>query len=289
MTADATSSKNVPLSQLPAEEKAVRASTFGSAASHYERYRPGPPLDAVEWILGDRRGYVVDLGAGTGALTRLLTAICEEVVAVEPDDRMRAVLSEEVPGARALKGRGESIPVEDGVARGGLGVVVLALDGSDPDPEGGRPCSRARGSARGDLVRTGSRRCLPRPGESADRTAVCNGFRCRRRDSETLLAGASPGLIMSDADRPNSTLEIPGGVGFGQPENTSFTWDIALTADDLVGLLGTFSWFLTMPADAQHGVATEARRLLREFLGVEGDVTIDVAFRCEAWRSYGDS
>ena len=56
---------------------------------------------------------VVDLGAGTGALTRLLVGRADEVVAVEPDDRMRAVLTEAVPGSRAVAGRGEAIPLPD--------------------------------------------------------------------------------------------------------------------------------------------------------------------------------
>ena len=58
----------------------------------------------------------VDLGAGTGALTRLLVGRADEVVAVEPDDRMRAVLAESVPGVRAVAGRGESIPLPDASA-----------------------------------------------------------------------------------------------------------------------------------------------------------------------------
>ena len=64
-----------------------------------------------------------------------------------------------------------------------------------------------------------------------------------------------------------------------------FTWDVALNADELIGLLGTLSWIITMPDDRRERVVTEARRLLRELLGVEGDVTVDVAFRADAWRS----
>jgi trans-aconitate methyltransferase len=76
---------------LTPEQKAARAASFGAAASHYERYRPGPPVEAVDWILPAHVRTVVDLGAGTGALTRLLVGRADEVVAVEPDDRMRAV------------------------------------------------------------------------------------------------------------------------------------------------------------------------------------------------------
>src|ERR1700733_13743444 len=98
---------------LSAETKAARASSFGGAATLYERYRPGPPVEAVEWVLPERGRTVVDLGAGTGALTRLLIGRADEVVAVEPDDRMRAVLAEAGPGARAVAGRGESTPLPD--------------------------------------------------------------------------------------------------------------------------------------------------------------------------------
>ena len=49
---------------------------------------------------------IVDLGAGTGGLTRRLVGRADEVVAVEPDDRMREVLEQSVPGVRALAGTG---------------------------------------------------------------------------------------------------------------------------------------------------------------------------------------
>ncbi len=104
----------LPLSDLPSEIKATRSGSFGSVASDYQRFRPGPPPEAVDWLLPDHAERVVDLGAGTGALTRLLVGRADEAVAVEPDDRMRAVLEREVPAARAVGGRGESIPLPDG-------------------------------------------------------------------------------------------------------------------------------------------------------------------------------
>ena len=66
---------------LSVEEKAVRSGSFGSAAADYDRYRPGPSVEAVEWILGGRSGTVVDLGAGTGGLSRVLLGRVDRVVA----------------------------------------------------------------------------------------------------------------------------------------------------------------------------------------------------------------
>jgi hypothetical protein len=40
-----------------------------------------------------------------------------------------------------------------------------------------------------------------------------------------------------------------------------------------------------MPEDLRLRVLAEARRLLREFLGLEGTATIEVAYQAEVWRS----
>jgi SAM-dependent methyltransferase len=58
-------------------------------------------------------GRVLDLGAGTGKLTRQLVPYALEVVAVEPGDEMRRVLQEVVPGVEALYGTAEEIPLPD--------------------------------------------------------------------------------------------------------------------------------------------------------------------------------
>src|ERR1700677_159307 len=97
-----TDNERVVISDLSTHEKERRSGSFGSVAAHYDKYRPGPPLVAVDWILSSEpTGTIIDLGAGTGALTRLLVDRAEQVVAIEPDDRMRSVLVEEVPSARA--------------------------------------------------------------------------------------------------------------------------------------------------------------------------------------------
>ena len=90
--------------------------SFGAEAERYARFRPGYPSDAIDLALAgiEPPQRILDLGAGTGKLTQSLIGRAPEVVAVEPDDQMLAVLSTQVPDARPLAGSAERIPLPDG-------------------------------------------------------------------------------------------------------------------------------------------------------------------------------
>lgn len=91
--------------------RAQRARSFGRVAAAYERGRPGYPPEAIEWLLGARPLEVLDLGAGTGKLTRALLDAGHRVTAVEPLDEMRVILSSRLPAARSLAGSAEHLPL----------------------------------------------------------------------------------------------------------------------------------------------------------------------------------
>ena len=91
--------------------------SFERVADLYERWRPGYPGDAVAWLaehleLAPGR-TVLDLGAGTGKLTRALAETGARVIAVEPGEAMLAELRRAVPGVEALLGGAEQIPLPD--------------------------------------------------------------------------------------------------------------------------------------------------------------------------------
>jgi ubiquinone/menaquinone biosynthesis C-methylase UbiE len=93
------------------------ARPFEQVAALYERVRPTYPDEAVDWVL-DRLGIdtastVLDLGAGTGKLTRMLVDRAAHVIAVEPGPEMLAQLRRAVPRAEAILGAAEAIPLPD--------------------------------------------------------------------------------------------------------------------------------------------------------------------------------
>ena len=89
------------------------ARSFERAAEEYEAARPSYPDDLLELLPVERSATVLDLGAGTGKLTRVLARRYAHVIAVEPLDGMRAILERVVPGAETLAGGAEAIPLPD--------------------------------------------------------------------------------------------------------------------------------------------------------------------------------
>lgn len=93
---------------------------FTDRVDDYVRFRPGYP-DAVLDVLAAECGLapgsvVADLGAGTGQLTRLLVDRGCRVLAVEPNDAMRAALARafgRVRGVKAIAGRAEATTLPD--------------------------------------------------------------------------------------------------------------------------------------------------------------------------------
>ena len=94
-----------------------RAVSYGTRAELYDRVRPYYPPQTLSPLLAalpaaPKRCRVVDVGAGTGKLTTALAQAGLDVDAVEPDPRMRTVLTARLPTIRVHAGRGEKLPLD---------------------------------------------------------------------------------------------------------------------------------------------------------------------------------
>lgn len=102
------------------------AEGFSSGADTYVRGRPDYPPEALDWlrnVAGVGAGKtVLDLGAGTGKFTKVLLTTGARVIAVDPVTPMLDRLRRDVPGAEAIVGDAEHVPV----ASGEIDAVVCA-------------------------------------------------------------------------------------------------------------------------------------------------------------------
>ena len=98
------------------------ARSFNDVAAAYELGRPRYDDHAIEAIAAAAGGgpRLLDVGAGTGRLAGPLLARGYDVVAVEPLDAMRAILTEHIGADRALTGRAEDLPLPDASVDGAV-------------------------------------------------------------------------------------------------------------------------------------------------------------------------
>lgn len=113
----------------------VAMAGYSAESESYERGRPGYPTHLVEELLDtlavDEDTPVLDVGAGTGKLTRQVVQRVAWIAAVEPVAEMRDQLRRHVPQAAAISGVAEALPF----APDSVGAVLCAqtfhwLDGA---------------------------------------------------------------------------------------------------------------------------------------------------------------
>ncbi len=241
-----------------ADGLAARALSFGSVAATYDRYRPGPPMEAVEWLLPTPGGLVVDLAAGTGALTRQLEARADRVVALEPDVRMLEVLScrsPQVPGALA---RGEALPVASGTVD--ALYVSSAWHWMDVGPTVAEIARVLKPGGWFGVIWNGADRSVPWV-------------------ADLLGVGGIPAETLTQQVAWRRRIELPNGAPFGEPETWRFEWGLPVTMEELVGLSQTYSTAIVLGEEAQRGETERVRRVL------EGEIPDRLPMRVLAWRA----
>jgi SAM-dependent methyltransferase len=245
------------------------AGSFGSVAADYDRLRSRPPGSALDWLLPDRAGLFVDVGAGTGLFTSALARRAARVVAVEPDDRMRGVLAAKAsPGIEVLAGSGESIPLPDASADGLF--VSSAWHWMEPEQAIAEIARVLRDGARFGVIWTGRDRETGwlRPEDWFSESGV-------DRDS-------TPAQLRSNIGQRENELPREGGA-FTNIETRTFLFSQPMSPADLVEMLATHSRVIAAsPADRERGSARARSAIDELFPGAE---SIDVPMRSRCWRA----
>ena len=252
------------------ETTAHLASSFGAVADEYNRLRPGPSDEALDWLIPEGAADVLEIGAGTGVLTRLLAQRVHHVTAVEPDDRMRAVLAAPDEGIEVLAGRAEELHANS--ASYDLVIAASAWHWVDEERAVPEVARVLRACGRLSLVWSG-------PDRSVDWV-------------RSLWAG---GVIFTpeeqadvDARRRHRhavNVDIGGHRPFLEPETALFRWHRPMTKRDLVALATTYSAVITMEEDARRHHLDAMTQFLDEHEAVAGEGVIDVPMRSYCWRA----
>jgi SAM-dependent methyltransferase len=235
-----------------------RALSFGGAADAYDRARPRPLPAALDWLVPLDCQAALDLAAGTGLFTRRLLGRVGRVVAVEPDPRMRAVLSGRSPDVEVLAGTAEAIPLPDG----SVDAVFVSSAWHWMDPQRALP----------QIAR------VLRPGGRL-------GVIWTGRDSSVEWVGRL-GRVLSAAPpspgRVRHRLELPAGSGFAEPEHEVFRGSVEMPVEAVVEQLSTYSGLITAAATDRAAALERARALLTELFPA-GLAVLPVASSC--WRT----
>jgi SAM-dependent methyltransferase len=212
-------------------DRAAHASSFDRAADIYERGRPPYPDEALDWLLPPGSPRVVDLGAGTGKLTRQVAARGLPVTAVDPSPQMLGQLSHAVPGVPALIGTAEDLPLDDDSAD----AVLVAQAWHWVDADRGVP-EIARVLAPGGVL----------------------GLIWNLRDERTAWVRRL-GEIIGSPERERQTAV---GAPFGPVEVRHFPWTHTLGPQELLDLVASRSAIILLPADERAAVLREVRQLM---------------------------
>jgi SAM-dependent methyltransferase len=263
MPADNTRPADQPTDQPTGETgRQQQATSFGAAAAAYERGRPPYPAEAIDWLLPPGAARVLDLGAGTGKLTRELAERGLDVVAVEPLPGMREQLARAVPGVPVHPGTAEHIPLPDR----SVDVVLVAQAWHWVDPARAVP-EVARVLAPGGQL------------------GVVWNIRDERVDWVAELGRIVHDPGEADGSRGITSVRSITSPPFGPLERHIVDWVHPIDRDQLLDMVASRSYIITRPAAQRAAVLAEVRRLADTHPALAGRVRLAMPYRTECFRA----
>jgi SAM-dependent methyltransferase len=236
------------------DDHEAHARSFGPAAGRYERGRPPYPEAAVAWLLPDGARRILDLGAGTGKLTRRLAARGLDVTAVDPSDGMLDELRRVLPGVPAEIGTAEEIPLPDR----SVDAVVVAQAWHWVDVDRAVP----------EIARVLS------PG---GRLGLIWNLRDEREDWVRRLGQ----IINAEEMVRHTTIGPP----FGPAEAREFPWAHRIGPDQLLDLVASRSYVILLPPDERAAVLGQVRQLMATHPALVGRTEFDLPYVTQCVRA----
>ena len=237
--------------------------SFELVADVYERARPEYPREAVAWLaelLELREGRtVVDVGAGTGKLTRALVETGARVIALEPGEAMLGELRRVLPDVQTIVGGAEAIPLGD------ESVDAITV-------------GQAFHWFRHDEALPEMRRILRPHGGVA---LIWNG---RDKDAEVSrhLSELLADFVPPDRAAPGTWSNALGASDlFGPLEERCFRFAQTLDADGFAGRILSISFVASTSAERQ----AELEGKLREYVAANGG-QIELPYVTDVYVSY---
>lgn len=232
--------------------------SFDETAGLYAAVRPGYPEQALDWLLPAGARRVLDLGAGTGKLTRQLVERGLEVVAVEPSPQMGAELVAALPGCDLRYGTAEAIPLP--AADVDAVLVGSAFHWFDPDP------------ALADI-----RRVL-RPGGRL-------GLVGNHPDEQVAWVAALGHITGTDARRRARRRSPEPAAGFERVEQANFGHSVVISRTALLALTQTYSYYLTAGHDERQHLLARIGELVDTHPDLAGRPEFVLPFQTRCWRA----
>src|SRR6201996_614534 len=244
----------------------AHATSFGGAAATYERGRPPYPPEALDWLLPPGARRVLDLGAGTGKLTRQLAGRGLDVVAVEPLAGMRAELSRVLPDTPVLDGSAEHIPLPDG----SVDAVLAAQAWHWVNPERAAPEVARVLRPGGTLGLVWNERDDREPWVTAlNRIVEEQG---RKKPADDMRA-------RNDHDNPKV------GPPFGPLERHKVPWVHGTTVPELIDMVASRSYVILLPPERREALLASVRQLAGTDPALAGRTEIPLPYVTWCWRT----
>lgn len=237
------------------------STSFDSGASTYAASRPTYPGRAGAWLVGDVPAYVLDLAAGTGALTSVLERVGHHVVAAEHSLSMLSTMRSTGCPVPSVQARAEALPF----APGSFDAVTVATAFHWFDAAAALPQIASVLRPGGRLGLVWNKRVEP------------DGW--PRRFGE-LLRSEQPDQLRADWATA-SVKEVQQSPLFQRPEYYEFRHTQEVDRDGLIGLAASRSYVTAMELRRRRELLERVGQLFDA--AADGGQSLGLPYRAQCW------